>query len=131
MPVLIFLTITKTETNILWLWRGKCLNRIWDSVSVLLMPWCDYPGCSPLNLAMTNAFFCHTLDEIKTYIKQFLLIFVCTTSLFYMEHPYRHTEANIQFVGQQQWFTCYRIAGELTQKENKPSFAPFIHQGTN
>jgi hypothetical protein len=30
------------------------------------------------------------LVKIKTYIKLFLLTFVCTKLPFYMEHPYRH-----------------------------------------
>lgn len=64
--------------------------------------------------------------EKETYIKLFLLIFICTTFV-YMEHPYKHTEANIQLVGHQQGCTCYSTAREPTLQEKKTSFASSMH----
>jgi hypothetical protein len=69
------------------------------------------------------------VEKIRTYIELFLLIFICTTFV-YMEHPYKHTKANIQLVGHQQGCTCYRTARELTQKEKENIFC-FAHASRN
>jgi hypothetical protein len=78
--------------------------------------------CSFSNRSWSNMFFHHYLNERSTLNCFYWALYYIS---FYTEHPYRHTEANTQFAGHQQRFTCYRTAGELTQKENKPSFVSF------